>query len=77
MYEQLKELPESKEEVTIPILIRGDFCSENCPFLYINYDNYDECNLFETQILNHYKGADCNCLYVRCDSCKQKVPTKQ
>jgi len=73
MHEKLTELPESKEEVKISILIKGDYCSKDCPFLCINYD---ECDLFEAHILNHYKGPNCYCLFVRCASCKEKVPSK-
>ena len=79
-YNELKELPESKEEVTIPILIKGDYCSEKCPLLFIDDDSdyyYNKCDLFGEHIVMDYKGPDCNDLYIRCDSCKQRVPTKQ
>ena len=64
--------PESKAELKVDVLIKRDFCSENCQFLI---GKYDYCALFRVELHSHYITDN---LYMcqRCRVCKEKIPSK-
>lgn len=68
-------IPDSTEIVSVEVIIRGDYCSDNCPFLDSYQGAYDLCQLFGDLLKNQTEVGD-EILTNRCYKCKQRTHSK-
>jgi hypothetical protein len=68
------ELEESVVEITVKVSIKGNYCSKNCQF--IQHDLDDWCALYGDMLERSDKPFCNHILYLRCNSCKEKIPSK-
>ena len=62
-------IPDSYETVSVEVIIRGDYCSDNCPFLDSYQGAYDLCVLFGS-VLKAQTEIGYKILTNRCYKCK-------